>query len=77
MMWVLIKYDDVTYIGRVINKACGYVKVQCPTERFGNGSTPQKFERESEACDYSTVYATNVVPSMQGSSTGRNFSFTY
>jgi hypothetical protein len=74
---VLIRYEEETFIGKVLSKECGQVKVQCLAMPFGTGSTPQKFERESDACHYPTVYTTNVVPTMQGSSTGRSFSFTY
>ena len=75
-MWVVVKYEGEKWIGKVMDRKGGKVRVKCLEKPFGIGM-PQRFESDGEAIYYSQAFATNVVPKQSGSGTGRKFLWAY
>ena len=71
-MWVLVFSEQEKWLGKVIKKREGQVRVRCLEKPFGV-NMPQNMERQHEAVFYHTVYKVNIKPWQSGSGTGRKF----
>ena len=75
-MWVMVIYDEEKWIGRVLEKAEGQVRVQCLEMLFGvTGS--QKLKSDHEGKFYFQVYKTDVIPRQSSSGTGKKLLWNY
>ena len=75
-MWVLVFYEQEKWLGKVIEKRKGQVRVRSLEKPFGV-NMPQHMEREHEAVFYHNVYKANVKPWQSRSGTDRKFLWQY
>ena len=75
-MWVLVFYEQEKWLGKVIEKRKGQVRVRSLKKPFGV-NMPQHMEREHEAVFYHNVYKANVKPWQSRSRTGRKVLWQY
>ena len=71
-MWVLVFYEQEKWLGKVIEKREGQVRVRCLEKPFGVNMS-QNMERKHEAVFYHNVYKAYVKSWQSGSGTGWKF----
>ena len=72
--WVLVRYEEERFIGKVICIKNTEVQVRCLDKPYGIHE-PQKFEREEDAIFYTSVFRANEQPKMV--QRGRKWFWTY
>ena len=59
--WVLVQYQGKDFLGKVVGKSIGHLRVQCLTKPYGY-RLAQEFEKACDALDYITVYEAPILP---------------
>ena len=62
--WVIVKYDEKRYVGRVKDTINGKVKVRCLKEDYGSKLDMTNYERENDAVLYNAVGRPKLIPQL-------------
>lgn len=69
--WVVVKYDEKRYVGKVTDIINGKVQVRCLKEDYGSVLDIAEYERENDAVFYDRVWKPKFIPTLN--KVGRKF----